>query len=66
MALRMVALSRAADGRWFAREGIPADDVAAVRELYGTVLNEGANRGILVTTRQTIRAVFDEQLLLSR
>ena len=25
-------------------------DVAAVRELYGTVLNEGANRGILVTT----------------
>jgi restriction system protein len=25
-------------------------DVAAVRDLYGTVLNEGANRGILVTT----------------
>lgn len=25
-------------------------DVAAVRELYGTVMNEGANRGILVTT----------------
>ena len=25
-------------------------DVAAMRELYGTVLNEGANRGILVTT----------------
>jgi restriction system protein len=25
-------------------------DVAAVRELYGTVLNEGANKGILVTT----------------
>ena len=25
-------------------------DVAAVRELYGTVVNEGANRGILVTT----------------
>lgn len=25
-------------------------DVAAVRDLYGTVLNEGANRGFLVTT----------------
>jgi HJR/Mrr/RecB family endonuclease len=25
-------------------------DVAAVRDLYGTLLNEGANRGILVTT----------------
>jgi restriction system protein len=25
-------------------------DVAAVRDLYGTVINEGANRGILVTT----------------
>ncbi len=25
-------------------------DVAAVRDLYGTVLNEGANKGILVTT----------------
>ncbi len=25
-------------------------DVAAVRDLYGTVMNEGANRGILVTT----------------
>jgi restriction endonuclease Mrr len=24
--------------------------VAAVRDLYGTVINEGANRGILVTT----------------
>lgn len=24
-------------------------DVAAVRDLYGTVVNEGANRGILVT-----------------
>lgn len=31
MALRMVALSRAADGRWFARKGIPED----VREEYG-------------------------------
>lgn len=27
-----------------------AVDVAAVRDLYGTVINEGANRGILVTT----------------
>jgi restriction system protein len=25
-------------------------DVSAVRDLYGTILNEGANRGILVTT----------------
>lgn len=25
-------------------------DVAAVRDLYGTVMNEGANRGIIVTT----------------
>ncbi len=25
-------------------------DVAAVRDLYGTIVNEGANRGILVTT----------------
>ncbi len=25
-------------------------DVSAVRDLYGTVLNEGANRGIIVTT----------------
>jgi integrase len=31
MALRMVALGRAADGRWFARKGIPED----VREEYG-------------------------------
>jgi hypothetical protein len=31
MALRMVALGRAADGRWFARKGIPED----VREAYG-------------------------------
>jgi restriction system protein len=25
-------------------------DVAAVRDLFGTVMNEGANRGILITT----------------
>jgi restriction system protein len=25
-------------------------DVSAVRDLYGTLLNEGANRGILITT----------------
>jgi restriction system protein len=25
-------------------------DVSAVRDLYGTVMNEGANRGILITT----------------
>ena len=27
-------------------------DVAAVRDLYGTLVNEGANKGILVTTSQ--------------
>jgi restriction system protein len=27
-------------------------DVAAVRDLYGTLINEGANRGILITTSQ--------------
>ncbi len=26
--------------------------VSAVRDLYGTLMNEGANRGILVTTSQ--------------
>jgi hypothetical protein len=31
MVLRMAALSRASDGRWFARKGIPED----VREEYG-------------------------------
>ena len=25
-------------------------DVSSVRDLYGTIMNEGANRGILVTT----------------
>ena len=25
-------------------------DVSSVRDLYGTVMNEGANRGILITT----------------
>ena len=34
MALRMVALGRAADGRWFARKGIPED----VREDYAAAL----------------------------
>ncbi|SFU87246.1 hypothetical protein [Bradyrhizobium arachidis] len=35
MALRMVALSRAADGRWFARKGIPADVREEYQRLYG-------------------------------
>ena len=35
MALRMVALSRAADGRWFGRKGIPADVREEYQRLYG-------------------------------
>jgi restriction system protein len=34
-------------------------DVSAVRELYGTVLNEGANRGILVTTSHYGRDAYE-------
>jgi restriction system protein len=34
-------------------------DVSAVRDLYGTVLNEGANRGILVTTSNYGRDAHD-------
>lgn len=33
--------------------------VAAVRDLYGTVLNEGASKGILVTTSGYGKAAFD-------
>ncbi|MBH5370454.1 hypothetical protein [Bradyrhizobium glycinis] len=36
MALRMVALNRAADGRWFARKGIPEDVREDYQRLYGT------------------------------
>ena len=35
MALRMVALTRAADGRWFARKGIPEDVRDEYARLYG-------------------------------
>ncbi|MBR0969603.1 tyrosine-type recombinase/integrase [Bradyrhizobium japonicum] len=35
MALRMVALIRAADGRWFARKGIPEDVREEYARLYG-------------------------------
>jgi hypothetical protein len=35
MALRMVALDRAADGRWFARKGIPKDVREDYARLYG-------------------------------
>jgi hypothetical protein len=35
MALRMIALNRAADGRWFARKGIPKDVREAYARLYG-------------------------------
>ncbi|MDO8396612.1 MAG: hypothetical protein Q7T45_02225 [Bradyrhizobium sp.] len=35
MALRMVALNRAADGRWFARKGIPEDVREEYARLYG-------------------------------
>jgi restriction system protein len=34
-------------------------DVAAVRELFGTVQSEGANRGILVTTSQYGRDAYE-------
>jgi restriction system protein len=34
-------------------------DVAAVRELYGTVMSEGANRGILVTTSHYGRDAYE-------
>lgn len=36
MALRMVALNRAEDGRWLARKGIPADVRVDYQRLYGT------------------------------
>jgi hypothetical protein len=35
MALRVVALGRAKDGRWFARKGIPADVREEYARLYG-------------------------------
>ena len=35
MALRMVSLNRAADGRWFARKGIPEDVREEYARLYG-------------------------------
>jgi restriction endonuclease Mrr len=34
-------------------------DVASVRDLYGTVVNEGANRGILVTTASYGPAAYE-------
>ncbi len=34
-------------------------DVSAVRDLYGTILNEGANRGILVTTAKFGSDAYD-------
>lgn len=34
-------------------------DVSAVRDLYGTMMNEGANRGILVTTSNFGRDAYD-------
>ena len=34
-------------------------DVSAVRDLYGTVVNEGANRGILVTTSNYGRDAYE-------
>lgn len=36
MALRMVGLNRASDGRWFARKGIPEDVRGDYQRLYGT------------------------------
>ena len=34
-------------------------DVSAVRDLYGTVINEGATKGILVTTSKFRRDSFE-------
>ncbi len=34
-------------------------DVAAVRDLFGTVVSEGANRGILITTSHFGRDFYD-------
>ena len=34
-------------------------DVSAVRDLYGTIMNEGANRGILVTTAKYGSDAYD-------
>jgi restriction system protein len=34
-------------------------DVSAVRDLYGTVMNEGANKGILVTTANYGRDAYE-------
>ena len=34
-------------------------DVSAVRDLYGTMMNEGANRGILVTTSNYGRDAYE-------
>jgi hypothetical protein len=36
MALRMVGLNRASDGRWFARKGVPEDVREEYQRLYGT------------------------------
>jgi restriction system protein len=33
--------------------------VSAVRDLYGTMMNEGANKGILVTTSGYGRATYE-------
>jgi hypothetical protein len=35
MALRMVALNRATDNRWFARKGLPKDIREEYSRLYG-------------------------------
>jgi restriction system protein len=40
-------------------DGPSRNDVAAVRELYGTVMSEGANRGILVTTSHYGRDAYE-------
>jgi hypothetical protein len=44
MALRMVALGRARDGRWFARKGIPEDVREAYARLYGARLEAHLKR----------------------
>jgi hypothetical protein len=59
MALRMVALNRAADGRWFARKGIPQDVRKEYAQLYG-VSREAHLKLPADTTRHEAKARLGE------
>jgi integrase len=59
MALRMVSLNRAADGRWFARKGIPAD----VRKEYASLYRVGREEHLKLpadTSRHEAKARLGE------